>query len=115
MFRNVRKSGIVFVAAAMTLTLACIGNAPCVENPSANINVAGTYRFFGDDIFLLRGTITLTQQDNLVSVTGVTYDNSGDRDLVGGPTALQGNKLDIVMVPKNGDTDYIANVKFIFS
>lgn len=100
--------------------LACVGpplprESCATDQPNATgINVAGTYRYAGDSIFLLRGTITFAQEGDLVRVTGTTYDNSGDRDLISQPTALQGNRLDAVLTPKNGDPDYRAEVRFLF-
>ncbi len=93
-----------------------IGQTPCADvNENATINVAGTYRYAGDQItYWLRGTISFTQDGNTVQVTGTTYDNAGDRDLVGTGTLL-GNYLIIQLVPKNGDDDYIADIEFIFS
>ncbi len=107
-------------AGAALAMLSCTG-APLTaetcpaEQPSASINVAGTYRYAGDSIFLLRGTITFVQEGELVHVTGVTYDNSGDRDLVSDPTRLEGNRLGMLLRPKNGDPDYRAIVTFIFT
>ncbi len=42
-----------------------------------------------------------------------THSNPSNRELVGGAD-LTGNVLDIVMVPKNGDMDYTANVTLRF-
>jgi hypothetical protein len=84
------------------------------EIPTAKVDVSGTYSYSGDSIFLLRGTITFEQEEDVVRVTGVTYENSRDRDLVG-ESVLRGNRLPITLVPKNGDTDYRADVTFLFS
>lgn len=88
---------------------------PCPqEDFQASVNVAGTYRYFGTRPFLLIGTITFEQEGDLVRVTDTTYENSGDRRLMGQAT-LQGNRLNILLVPQNGDTDYLADVTFLFS
>jgi hypothetical protein len=44
-----------------------------------------------------------------------SYDNSSDRALESAFTPLHGNRLDIVLTPRNGDTNYRADVTFIFS
>jgi len=79
----------------------------------ALVTVAGIYRYEGDSPFLLRGTITFEQDGDTVRVTRVTYENSADRPLVGEGT-LHGNRLDIGLVPENGDPDYHAQVSFLF-
>jgi hypothetical protein len=125
-FVNTRRPVLVVLAAAAAISgmsiLACIGNplpdgGDCpAENPAAAVNaVAGTYRYSGDNLFLLRGTITFEQQNNMVRVTDTTYENSSDRRLRSEFTALQGNKLVAVLTPINGDTDYRADVTFLFS
>jgi hypothetical protein len=50
----------------------------------------------------------------VVRITDTTYENSSDRRLEGEAT-LQGNRLDIQLVPQNGDTNYRADVLFLFS
>lgn len=96
----------------------CVPAAPKVvcstENSAASINVQGTFRFGGEEPYLLAGTIRLEQAGNLVAVTNTTYFNSTDRALVGQST-LRGNRLDIVLTPENGDADYTAYVTFVFS
>ena len=78
-------------------------------------NVAGTFRYQGGATgFFLRGSITFEQEDSTVRIVEVTYDNANDRPLVG-EAALDGNVLDIVLVPDNGDTDFEADCKFVFS
>jgi hypothetical protein len=75
----------------------------------AGPNVAGTYRYAGP----LRGTIALEQTGTTVRLVKTTYDNADDRPLVGEGT-LSGNELRMRMVPENGDTDYEAQVRFVF-
>jgi hypothetical protein len=107
--------GIVVRRVASISVLVAVAGCSCPpEDPAAQVNVGGVYSYGGDSFYLLRGTITFEQEGDVVRVTGVTYENSGDRDLVG-EGVLQGNKLPIVLVPKNGDTDYRAEVTFLFS
>jgi hypothetical protein len=63
--------------------------------------------------YALRGDIAFTQAGTRVTIGGVTYDNADDRPLMG-QADLVGNRLDAVLVPTNGDTDYRADVSFIF-
>jgi hypothetical protein len=96
--------------------------AGCPSDPAAPApagvgppRVAGTFRYQGSAVeFLLRGSITFEQEDDRVRVVEVTYDNSNDRALVG-EGVLHENVLDIVLVPENGDTDFEADCKFVFS
>jgi hypothetical protein len=75
----------------------------------AGPSVAGTYRYYGS----LRGTITLEQAGSTVRLVDTVYDNADDRPLVGAGM-LAGNVLEMHMVPENGDTDYEADVRFVF-
>jgi len=86
----------------------------CDELPAATVDVTGTYRYTGSSGHFLRGTITFVQTGTTVVCTGTTYDNSSDRELEGVATIV-GNRLDITLVPKNGDLDYEAEVSFLFS
>jgi hypothetical protein len=96
--------------------------AGCSSDPAAPApavigtpHVAGTFRYQGGATgFFLRGTITFEQEDDTVRVVEVTYDNANDRRLVG-EADLHDNVLDIVLVPENGDTDFEADCKFVFS
>jgi len=100
------------------LVAACNGNGEpggVAQNPGGVPQVAGTYTYQGGQFgFFLRGSITFEQTGDVVRVTGVTYDNANDRDLVGEAT-LAGNELDIELTPKNGDPDFRADVTFIFA
>jgi hypothetical protein len=87
--------------------LAC-GN----EDPAASVGVAGEYYYYSGT-YALRGTITFDQEGSLVRVLDTTYENADDRALMG-EAELVGNRLDIELVPKNGDTDYRATVAFLF-
>ena len=107
------------------LALGLLGSMACTRTPErpecppvidagASVVVNGTYRY-ASPIFALRGTIDFAQQGELVQVTDTRYDNAPrDRSVVG-TAALAGNRLDIRLVPKNGDTDYTANVSFVFT
>ncbi len=91
------------------------GDACPVDSPLTAVNVAGTFEY-GQGLvgpYTLRGTISFTQSSADVNVTGTTYENANDRDLIGQGT-LVGNRLDITLVPKNGDPDYSAEVTFLF-
>ncbi len=96
------------------------GSAPpavtwdCEELPLAVVDVTGVYRYLGQGVYSLRGTITFDQTGATVRVVGTTYDNANDRDLEGVGTIV-GNRLDITLVPVNGDVDYEADVTFLFS
>ncbi len=90
--------------------------APCpAEAAAAVIAAQGVYRYERGlpGPYWLLGTITLEQSGDQVTVTGTTYDNANDRALVGLGT-LVGNRLDITLVPQNGDLDYTADVTFLF-
>ena len=85
------------------------------ENPAAMVDVTGTYDYSGNlPPFSLFGTITFQQAGDAVQVVSTTYGNSNDRALMG-QAAIVGNRLDIVLVPVNGDTNFSANVTFLFT
>ena len=116
-----RAMSLVFVGGffgLMSCTLDLSG--PCVEeNRPTEIDVSGVFRYrVGDpldfSIPMLSGTITFTQDGDTVRVVDTTYDFAQDRALEG-EAQLEGNKLVIRLVPKNGDTDYIADIIFLFS
>jgi len=86
----------------------------CEELPLAVVDVNGTYAYSGSTGYFLRGTITFAQVGTTVQCIGTTYANSNDRELEGTGT-LVGNRLDITLVPINGDVDYEADVTFLFS
>ncbi len=98
------------------LGVACTDEDPatgpsCSEpDASAVVSVAGNYRYFGH----LRGTIQLEQSGSTVSIVKTTYENANDRPVIGSGE-LAGNVLDAVLVPENGDTDYRADVRFVFT
>ena len=86
----------------------------CVaEDPSATVDVRGIFEYGGNSRFLLKGTITFEQEGELVRVTDTTYTNAIDRALMG-EANLEGNRLLIELLPKNGDPDYTAEVLFLF-
>ena len=87
---------------------------PCgPEDAALSLDVAGTYDYASTDGYALRGTITFEQQGALVRVTQTSYENADDRSLMG-EAELAGNRLDITLVPVNGDRDYAADVAFLF-
>ena len=86
----------------------------CEELPLAVVDVNGVYRYAGQNVYSLRGTITFEQTGTTVRVVGTTYDNANDRELEGEGTIV-GNRLDLTLVPINGDPDYSADVTFHFS
>ena len=86
----------------------------CEELGAAVVNVNGTYRYASTVGYGLRGTITFVQSGTNVICTGTTYDNANDRELEGQATIV-GNRLEIQLVPINGDPDYSADVTFLFS
>jgi hypothetical protein len=107
----------------LTLLLAACGSSDgstpavqwdCEELPAAVVDVTGTYRYSSTTGYFLRGTITFVQTGTTVQCTGCTYDNANDRELEGVATIV-GNRLDITLVPINGDLDYTADVTFLFS
>ncbi|NOT01597.1 MAG: hypothetical protein HOP29_13325 [Phycisphaerales bacterium] len=105
------------------LTIVVVRLVGCVDVPdvippgdpgAAGLNVSGEFRYTGlAPFFNLSGTITFEQDDDVVRVTMTTYDAGTDRPLIGAG-ALSGNVLNIVLVPENGDTNYRADVEFIF-
>jgi hypothetical protein len=87
----------------------------CEDATVTALDVTGVYRYQGDrSPFLLRGTITFEQTGDMVRVVDTTYDNANDRALEGLGTLVD-NRLDIVLVPINGDLDYQAEITFLFS
>lgn len=90
--------------------------------PEAVINVAGVFRYSGDGAnsetgggFSFSGTITFEQDGTMVRVSDTTYDAGVLRPVAGDFSELDGNVLDTVLTPINGDEDYQAAVRFIFS
>lgn len=90
-------------------------NAPVLQ-------VAGVYRYSGTGVnansgqtFQLSGTVTLEQSGNMVRVSDSTYDFINLRPVESLFAELDGNRLFLLMTPINGDEDYMAAVKFVFS
>jgi hypothetical protein len=97
--------------------LACTEAQPALEpcpprDAAAAPDIDGVYRY-RSPIFALRGTITFARQGDRVSVLDTTYDNAADRALIG-QAPLQGNFAAFTLAPSNGDTDYQAEVDFVF-
>lgn len=83
-------------------------------DPAAAVDVGGRFRYASNyRDFWMRGTILLAQTGKMVEVTETVYDNADDRPLKGA-AELQGNRLDVSLVPINGDTNYRAEVSFTF-
>lgn len=117
-----------FRVTGVTVSVGLIGAMSCVvmpsgpcaeENAAATIDVSGVFRYGVGDLLdlsvpTLSGTITFEQEGTTVRVVDTTYDLGLDRALEG-TAELNGNKLVITLVPRNGDTDYRAEVTFVFS
>ncbi len=87
----------------------------CVTNEAhATFSVTGVYRYRAAELFDLSGTITFAQEGDTVRVIDTTYDFVANRALTG-IGDLEGNRLIITLVPRNGDTNYRADVTFLFS
>ena len=102
-----------------------LGSAGCGQDldipadPSAETpTVSGTYEWTatiqGENPGLGLGTITFAQDGDVVAVTNTTHESTADRDLMGSAT-FEGNVLVMQMVPRNGETDYSADVTFRFT
>lgn len=88
---------------------------PCAdEKVDSSVNVAGTYRYSGFTPGYLTGTISFEQEGSTVRIVETTYDFTNNREVIGEAT-LNGNRLAVELTPSNGDTDYKADVTFIFS
>ena len=115
-------SGMMLLAVAVGCFVPVDIDSCSALNTQAMIDVGGTFRYSGagENIdtsqgFVISGTITFEQDGNRVRVTNTTYDFSGLRALQSEFTELDGNRLLLEMTPINGDTDYTANVGFLFS
>ena len=103
---------LVLLLAAAALAACHDGGTPAQQN-TGPLDVTGTYDYVGAPGFFLRGSITFEQTDDTVRVTRTVYVNSPDRPLIGEGT-LVGERLDITLVPENGDTDFHADCTFVF-
>lgn len=101
-------------ACAGVTIVACGVNRCEGTDSGAVVQVGGTYDYSGESAFSLKGTITFEQQDLLVRVIDTTYANSNDRALRSEFAPLDGNTLVLKLTPQNGDTNYEANVTFVF-
>jgi hypothetical protein len=120
----VRALGVVIrpalVAAALAGSLGGCGSSPATPltcaapDSAAQVQVGGSYQYASSSHkFHLRGTITFAQTDAVVEVTDTFYENARDRAL-GGVGELRGNRYDVGLVPLNGETNYRAEVSFVF-
>lgn len=115
--RGVRPLAVI--SSCLSLVVGCGGEPatpfPCATpDPAAQVEVNGAYRYSSSSSrYHLRGTITFAQAGSRVEVTDTHYDNARDR-AVGGAADLLGNRYDVTMTPLNGDTNYTAQVSFVF-
>lgn len=107
--------------ACLCVTIAAVASCDVVDSglcqpasPTATLDVSGTYAYSGMPPFNLSGTIVFEQEEDMVRVVNTTYDAGNNRALMG-EAALEGNELQIALVPLNGDTDYRADVLFRFT
>jgi hypothetical protein len=121
--QGVRMLPVLAAVAALTLASGCPvqPDVVCSEpDADATMHAAGTFRFGGSADEgpaaggLLTGTITFEQEGEILMIVKTTYDYSSDRALVG-QGVLVGNRAETVLVPENGDLDYVAHVTFVFS
>jgi hypothetical protein len=116
-----RRPGALALVALALAPAGCLdaGPAPAptvtcaAPDAMASVRVGGTFRYASPE-FALAGTITFAQEGSMVTVTDTTYDTGRDRALTGA-APLQGNRLDVALVPKNGDTNYRAEVSLTFA
>lgn len=119
--RNERQTPIL-LAGVLAVAASCLGDqtspraeCPAVVDGGTVAAPTGVYRY-ASPVFTLRGTISFAPAEGaMVRVTDTTYDNAPRDRALTGTASLAGNRLDIALVPKNGDTDYTAQVAFVFS
>lgn len=110
-----RMSAALGAAMIALAAMTSCNEIPCSDEKSdASVNVAGTFRYSGFTPGYLSGTITFEQEGSTVRIVETTYDFPGNREVIG-EAQLNGNRLDVELTPKNGDTDYRADVTFVFS
>ncbi len=114
--RRVSLLCLLIVAMAVGGTLNCVvPSGPCAATDGeATVDVAGVYRYNAADLLNLSGTIEFSQDGNTVQVVNTTYDFGANRALDGEGT-LAGNTLTIQLFPRNGDSNYRADVAFVFT
>ena len=112
---------LVTLASSGCTTLSFVGRdfSPISAEPTASIpNVDGIYEWIaeirGANTYTLTGTITFEQDGPTVSIANTIHSNPANRDLVA-TADLEGNVLNMMMVPRNGDTDYTADVTMRFT
>lgn len=124
--QNDARFAPALLCSVILATAGCAVRTPvdecAAELEDATINVAGVFRYAGNGAnqetgtgFSLTGTITFEQQGQSVRVTDTSYDFSGLRGLESEFGDMVGNVLVLTLSPINGDTDYRADVKFVFS
>ncbi|MEE9296728.1 MAG: hypothetical protein V3W34_17430 [Phycisphaerae bacterium] len=103
------------VIALLVTSCVVLPSGQCTpQDETAAPDVSGVFRYAAAEGFSLSGTIVFAQQGDTVRVLDTTYDFGTDRALQG-EAQLEGNTLDIQLFPRNGDTDYRADVIFVFS
>jgi hypothetical protein len=84
------------------------------EDLTQTVNVEGAYDWVFNFFTLEFGTITFAQDGATVTATHTFHAFPTNREL-SGQAELEGNRLVMAMTPKNGDTDYTADVTLLFS
>ena len=116
--------GALGIPFGCNLLFAPVDASGCAEEDSgaAAINVAGVFRYSGtgeNEVtgfpFQLSGTITFEQNGLMVRVSGSTYDGRALRSVQSEFAEFSGNRLDLLLTPNNGDPDYRAAVRFVFT
>jgi hypothetical protein len=114
---TIPRPGACSLALLVLLGTACEDDEPIdlpscpAHDTSASPEVAGTFRY-ESLVFGLSGEITFEQEGDLVRVTDTTYDQPDVAAIarsLEGEAMLDGNRLELSLVPKNGDTDYAAD------
>jgi hypothetical protein len=112
---------IVLAGLLLCLPAACTqgdgyapSTCPAPVDAGAAVGPSGVYRY-ASSVFVLRGTITFASEGSVVRVTDTSYDNAPRDRALGGRATLAGNRLDIKLTPTNGDTNYTADLAFVFT
>lgn len=106
---------VALVTVLLVTSCVVLPSGRCAQqDETATLEVSGVFRYAASKGFGLSGTIVFAQQGDTVRVLDTTYDFGTDRALQG-EAPLEGNTLDIQLFPRNGDTDYRADVVFVFS
>jgi len=120
---SVVVTGVAVAVGGLTcVNMVNVESCPEEAEDATGVNVAGVFRYSGQGLnagtggtFELSGTISFEQEENRARVVDTTYDFSGLRRLESEFAELRGNRLNLALSPRNGDADYQAAVKFVFS